>query len=499
LTGGRFTDVFRWELRRVARLPMLWMVVSIVAAACIWGARNTAELHAEQSVAMAETRAARAAWYRDIESRIQRYRRPSPAPLKYWQDPTDVDGFSRYFLREHAIKPHLVLSPLSVGESALLPYILPVKLETPFGIDPAYDFRPPRTLALGHFDLGFAIVYLLPIATLLLVAMIGAFERDHGILRLAASQPVTPRVLLGARTAALSSLWIPCVSVTLAAALGVAGVPMTVAFSELLAALFLVCAYLALWLAIGFCVLLRQLGAAATAGILISVWAVFTLVVPVAASLSAGAATEPVRYVEYVNEVREVKDRTLYTSEWNDVIRRWLARQPGEAAGSVDPEKLTFAAHLVFITPEQERLLAPIREDLLSGGDALTSWSPVIGALSPPVALHRALSVIAGTDADRHRSFQRGVREYQLRLREMIYPLIRRQILDPRKTHCEGCAAKMVFTAYDDIPEFRIPDEQRDLRVTQALQLAAWFALLAGALICAGFTVGRSWRAGELD
>ncbi|MGO4781721.1 hypothetical protein AB4084_40165, partial [Lysobacter sp. 2RAB21] len=83
-----------------------------------------------------------------------RYAEPAPASVPYWQDPTDIAGFSRYFLRAHSYKPNLPLSPLAVGGSDLMPSRLPVKLETPFGVEPAYDFENPRGLGLGRFDLG---------------------------------------------------------------------------------------------------------------------------------------------------------------------------------------------------------------------------------------------------------------------------------------------------------------------------------------------------------
>lgn len=499
MKSARLKDLFLWELTRIGRAPLLWLTLSIMTVGFIWGAHNAAALHRQQNASIQETHESRAAWYGDIKARIAEYGQPSQTPLKYWQDPTDIDAFSRYFLRESAIKPHLALSPLSVGESALLPFILPVKLETQFGIEPAYEFRHPRGLALGLFDLSFAIVYLLPIAASLLVAMIGAFERDYGILRLAAAQSVTPRVLIGSRLLALAVWFVPGILISITVALVTAGVTLGSAPAELAATLLLVACYLLFWMALGYCVLLRQAGAAASAGILISLWTVFTIIIPVSASLLASILTTPPRHVQYVNAIREVKDQTLYTSKWNDIIRDWLGQQPGDYPKSVVPSQLTFAAHLVFNTPEQERLLAPIREQLLSGPEVLASWTPLIESLSPPTALQHSLSVLAGTDAQRHKRFQNATRAYQLQLRELIYPLIKRQILDPIKTRCPGCAAKMVFTGYDEIPTFQLTEPDVNQRLEPVLRLCAILALIAIALGAFGTLRARTWRAGEFD
>src|SRR6185312_5172507 len=102
-------------------------------------ALHRAQIHSQQLALRADADA-----QKDLHERLVRYSHPSSEVLLYWQDPTDVDAFSRYFLHTSAIKPHLPLSILSTGQSDLLPYFFPMKLETPFGAEPAYDFEHPR-------------------------------------------------------------------------------------------------------------------------------------------------------------------------------------------------------------------------------------------------------------------------------------------------------------------------------------------------------------------
>jgi ABC-2 type transport system permease protein len=91
----------------------------------------------------------------------------------------NVDLWSQ---RRHASKPHLPLSILSVGQSDLQPFAVPIRLETLFGGDPVYDFEHPRALATGSFDLGFVLTFVLPLCLGAVAAAIGAHERDQGIL-----------------------------------------------------------------------------------------------------------------------------------------------------------------------------------------------------------------------------------------------------------------------------------------------------------------------------
>ncbi|RDZ26095.1 hypothetical protein [Lysobacter silvisoli] len=174
MSAPGFFALLRWELRQVGRSRLLWLVLGLLALAMLWGADSGAALHRAQDAAIAQARAADRAWLEQTRERARGYAQPAAEPLPYWQDPTDVAGYSRYFLRAQAYKPNLPSSPLAVGASDLLPTRLPVKLETPFGVEPVYDFEPPRSLGLGRFDLGFVLAYLLPVATILLAALLGA-------------------------------------------------------------------------------------------------------------------------------------------------------------------------------------------------------------------------------------------------------------------------------------------------------------------------------------
>ena len=209
MNNVKFNDLLRWDLHQALRSRLLWFVVAIMAAAFIWGALNSARMHSAQTQALTNALSYEQQWLTDLRSRAEQYRVQAPTPLPYWQDPTDVAGFSQYFLFKHSLKPHLPSSPLAIGVSDLLPPRLPVKLSTPFGVEASYDFQNPRSLALGQFDLAFAVVYLLPVALILLFGLMATYERDRGVLRLIAAQAVSPRLWLMARVAAITVVVLP--------------------------------------------------------------------------------------------------------------------------------------------------------------------------------------------------------------------------------------------------------------------------------------------------
>lgn len=118
MSAPSFRDLFVWELRQVGRSPLLGAVLLILALSFIWGAFNTAALHSAQEAALSRTRQADARFHAQAVELSRAYRQPATSaagPVAYWQDPTNVAGYSQYFVRKSALKPHLKLSPLAAG------------------------------------------------------------------------------------------------------------------------------------------------------------------------------------------------------------------------------------------------------------------------------------------------------------------------------------------------------------------------------------------------
>lgn len=500
MNTAKFKKLFLWEVINMPRHLLLWVVVGILFAAFLWGATNAGALHRAQAHAIQVTQGADAAWQADVREQVKRYAKPSDELLQYWQDPTDIDGYSRYFLRESAIKPHLPLSALAVGQSDLLPFIFPMKLETPFGVEPAYDFEHPRGLALGVFDMGFAIVFFLPIGVILLVTMIGAFERDHGILRLAASQAVSPRMLLGSKMLALAVWLVPLLLVAVVLALAVAGAPILADLPGLLAALLVVSAYALFWFTLSYLVLSFQKGASASASVLIAIWAMFGIVIPKAATFATSLSTSDSSYVQYINKLRNVDNDVMQGGGyWHGAVKYWLDSRPEPSARMVDPTKLTFAAHLAFAAPERERRLQETVDRMAEDRVKAGRWTFWVELLSPPAALQDSLATIAGNNPGRHMLFTQSVKDYQTQLRAFIWPRVERQILDPKLSSCVNCPGRLTFTDHALQPKYHFPEQSLLHRLGPALGWASLFVLVSAALGFAALRRGKAWRAGELQ
>jgi ABC-2 type transport system permease protein len=483
--------LFLYEYRRVCRSPVIWIALAVLLVSGVWGAHNTARLHAEQHTDLARLAQQEADWYADVRIRAARYSQPSADAVPYWQDPTSASGFSRYFLRRFAAKPHLPLSALSVGQSDLQPFAVPLRLETLFGGDRVYDYEPPRALSTGLFDLSFVLVFVAPLCISWAAVALGALERDQGILALLAAQPVSPRRWLWARLTALSAVFIPGMVVVVVLALWAAGAPVVRAWAETLGAISMVAAHTLFWLAIAAWCLARGHGTVAGASVVTTAWLLFTVAIPAAGALSLQWNHSRPSPVADVNELRRVTDHVQ--READSLVARHLMNHLGSSATRVDPASLDYSTRLVPITVELEQRLEYQERRRLEYAQASDRIANLVAWFSPQAALYMALADLAGTGTPRHREFLRAVRAFQLELRGFMYPRVFAPVTSAGGRVCGGCPGRLTFTEYDAIPRFAFTDAAPNVQAARALSTAAWLALMALAVGVAGLAGGRKW------
>lgn len=487
-----FYSLLLWELRQLKRSQLLWTTIAGVSALLLIGLFNTASLHKQQTADQRNTQAKEASWMSEVRERAVRYARPAEgASLPYWQDPTDVAGFSRYYLLQHALKPQLPLSALAIGNSDLLPTRLPLKLDTPFGIAPVYDFEPPRGLSLGTFDTSFVIVYLLPLAIVLLLALLTTYEHDHGMLRLIASHTVTSRTWLSARVLAIAVWVVPAVLLAIVITLSVTGVALISAWGELFAALTLVLLYQLFWFALGYAVLARWQRGTGAAGTLVTSWAVLIIGIPLLINVIASIATPTPSRIQQIDAERRI-DEALPREE--DAVLAAMFRSRVDRVNAIERiPQLDYATLMTFLIPEIERRFSMLHEATAADQKRNQQLSDIAGYLVPSLGVESALATLAGTDNKRHQHFEQQTRQHQLKLREFFFPRVQREIATPTPKPLLSSYGRMNFTDYDSVPRFEMRDGNAQKRVSALLPTAACLLSLSILLFVTGYRNARQW------
>jgi ABC-2 type transport system permease protein len=489
MSGVNFTELFAADLRRIGRSPLLWIVQALLLASFLWGAYGTARFHREQTADQARTVQAEAAWLNEVKERIGRYITPAPpgTPMPpTWQDPTDLAGFARFLLFAHSMKPHLPLSPLSIGASELSPTIIDIKLNRPYVGDPTYDLLNPRALKTGIFDLGFALTYLTPLAVLLLFGLLGTVERDRGILPMIAAHPLPARRWLGARSAALFIWTAGPILLWLIVTLALVGVPIFAADTTV--AILLVLAWGTFWTGLAALTSARFPSAATATGRLIALWFGLTIGLPLLAGLAETALDPAPSRTLYVNDLRLAGESVERDRE--AIIKAGLKADP--ALRHVARKDVNDLATFSFTVPETERRLAQTYDAIQAHRREAVARADMLGFVMPPLGLSTALSGLAGTDEASQLRFEDRARAFQMRLRDDLYGRARVLSLHPVPYDPVRARGQMNYLAFDDLP--RDPPVTQLPRTGYALAVGGWLMLLGLGLFAATTWRASAWR-----
>lgn len=495
MSAAHFFDLFRWEWRQTGRSPLLWLILLMLSACFIWGASNTARLHAVQTEAQARARAADAALHASAVERAQAYHAPisdNAGEVAYWQDPTNIGGYSEYFVRQSALKPHLPLSPLAAGVSDLAPSRLEIKLNTPFGFADTYDFENPRGLALGRFDLAFAVTFLLPVGLLLLFALLVTFERDRDMLRLVAAQATSPRTWLTARILAILGWVVPGVTLAIIAALAIAGVPLLAVTGELAMTILITTLYLLFWSGVALIVLARQPGVGAALGSFAALWALLTIGLPLAASALTRVADPAPSAIAFVDAQRQTNDAVQ--AKRDEILAQAFIARPDLSSFTDRISGLDHATRLSFLVPETERRLAPMHSAIDAHRARQEDIARMAGFVIPPLGMEGTFAALAGTDPARQRRFETQARAYQRSLRNIVHPLVQRAITQPLAPEKRETRGKLNLAAPLELPAFSLVEPSRQTGMAKAAAFASWLFLLALITGASGLWRIRRWE-----
>lgn len=490
----RFVDLFVWEWRQAGRSPLLWTILLALLVSFVWGAQNTAWLHREQNQAIARAVASSAAYdaqTRDLAKAFHAPVSPGKGQVAYWQDPTNIAGYSEYFVKQLAAKPHAPASALASGVSDLAPSRLEIKLNTPFGFLDTYDFQNPRGLALGRFDLAFAAVFLGPAALLLLLCLLCTVERDRGMLRLVASQSVAAPAWVGARVLAILAWVVPVTTIGLVAAMAGAGAAGTAAASVAAAAV-LLAAYLLFWGAVAYFVLARQPGAGAALSTLAAVWAILTIGAPIALGAVLSIIDPPPSPVLYVDAQRRTTDAVQ--DERDAIIEAAINSRPQLASLARPLSALDHATRLSFLVPEIEQRLSALRTAAQDHRDRQYRAADTASWVLPSVGVENAFARLAGTDAARQRAFEDQARAYQQTLRAAVYPLVHAEMLIPVRPAERSTRGILNLETPPNLPAFVFVEPKGQTPVVRALTLASWLALVGALVAMLAARRARIWR-----
>lgn len=446
-----FRAAMRWDARVLSRSPAAWLAVAVLVIASGLAVYSGVQARARWSDEAARQAQREADARREHVARLARGDKAAATPM----------------LLETAIAlSPAPLAELVVARSDLDPRGATVSTFSQQGsLFRDYQTASPFAMAIGRFDLGFVVVYLLPLIIIALGYGLLSEERERGIDRLLAVHGVPPWRLAIGRVALRSLIVAAPLAAALAAlyAAGDSGGDRAVRCA--LAALAIL-GYAALWWSIVLIIASIRLREGTTLLALLVAWVVLVLIVP--ATIGAVAKTThpaPSRFALIAAsrsaEVAAIgRTETLmggYAHDHPDMDPKAAAALPAWA-------RRTFVA-----AREVDRAASATIAEFDRALEAQQATVSRAQVLSPALLAHRTLAAIAGTDETRALAFRDQARRFMRDWRETYGRLgLTGAVVDPA----------MIAA----LPSFALEEPPLDDSVAVSIALL-WGLAVLGALI----------------
>jgi ABC-2 type transport system permease protein len=347
--------------------------------------------------------------------------------------------------QRYATAPPGPLAALAVGQADLYPYYFKMSNRSKQTFINNDEIENPTNLLAGRFDLGFVVVYLLPLLILALAYNLVSAEREQGTLAMALAQPVRLRTLAAGKVACRAG-FVVALSVGLSAIGGaLAGVDVT--RPESLARLGLwaavIAAYAAFWFALTVAVNALGYGSATNAIALVASWLGLVVVAPAVVNVVVTSLYPMPSRVELIQAMREASSEA--SAQGSRVLSKYYEDHPELAPAGKDSAPADFMVTFQAVQESVDRSIEPVLaryDDQLARQQALVDR---LRFLSPAIVAQEALNDVAGTGLARHKQFLGQVEEYHRAWQAFFVPrIMRREML-------KG-------TDFDAIPEFRFQE-----------------------------------------
>jgi ABC-2 type transport system permease protein len=384
--------------------------------------------------------------------------------VSQFRDPRIADVVGRRLAIQHAQLPPLPLAALTMGQADLLPAYQAVSLDAREDLLSESELTPPKRLATGRFDVGFVLVFLLPLLVIGLCHSLPAWEREQGLLRLLLVQRPRLNSWLATRYALrLGVLTLPLALCGIGMAL-IHGLD-TATAQRLLAWLLVATTYIGFWGALCWWVGSRTRNAAQSLLWLSGAWLLLVVVIPAGANLLIEMRHPVPQRIVFVDTMRDATDHVR--AQGSQLLADYLEDHPEMAIGEVDPQN--FFAQRFVVQMRVEQALQPLADRFEAQRRARADSVAWLRFLSPAVLAAEGLAEAAGTGESRHAHFSAQVDAFHQRWRRFFEPHI---------------LSRQAFMSHERIPRFQYTEErlasvwQRLLPILLGLLLPALILVL---------------------
>lgn len=329
-------------------------------------------------------------------------------------------GLLLYYLRFALINKPDKLAGLSIGQSDVNPEVQHITIRNLEGQKYDTDLVNPSSLQAGNLDLGFVIIYLLPLLIIVFTFNLLSEEKEVGTWQLVSIQSASKvkylLTKLSVRVLVLMGLFLLL--------LLVAKIILNLPFDETLLAFFLLGAcYIIFWFTLCFLVVTFQKNSSLNALTMLSFWLVLAILLPAGVNSYVGNKYPVPEALETMIEQRDGYHKK-WDSDRNETMKDFYAHYPQfESYGMPDEEEFSwlwyYAMQQMGDDEAQEESKA-MRSKLLQREQASRNIAWII----PTMHVQLAFNNLAGTGSSDHLDFLDQTTAFHEQTRLYFYPKI---------------------------------------------------------------------------
>lgn len=396
------------------------------------------------------------------------------------RDPRDVASFGGQQIVTYARLPQAPLAAISFGQSDLFPAYVALTTGSRDKTLGSAELVNPEAQQAGPLDTAFVLVYLLPLAVIILGHSIRAAEREAGMDVLIRTAVLRPWRVYARRLFLRVALLYAVVMLALLAA-ALSGALLGNAWFDLLILAVLIAPYLLFWYAVVLAVAVSASSSAISALRSITVWLVVLVLIPAAANVAARLLAPVPARAEFVQAVRDATDAV--ETQRAQLLEKYLFDHPemteGDAAANVVPAAIASLVTRRAVEARAAEVEARYQAQLRHQESVIASFEYV----APGIWLQNALNRLAGADAARYRQFQSAVAGYHEELRDFFELLLRKGTPPVQAVASHAGAGSATQYAHFNYPVFTTTVSRHNVLTGASSIVTLSFMLLTSAAL----------------
>ncbi len=391
-----------WLLFR--RSPLPWVVIGLLAVLMAFAALNGANRIALQAQNVTQANDKELQTIDAIQSSLKNFEasaEPNAAPLAIG----DPGAMGLSVLSYYAAMQPAPLAAFAVGQSDLNPYYFRVTAASSLSFLGDFELQNPRTLQIGHFDISFLIVFLLPVFILILSYNILSSEKESGILALSLSQPVSLRALISAKIRWRTYFLLLSIGLLGLLCAIIVGIDPLSADTWIGFGLWIVVVSLYGLFWFGLAILVNAYGrSSATNGVFLAAfWLMLVILVPAMVSLTANTLYPAPSRVMLAAEMREASAAADAAAA--EALEDFYFDHPEFGAPNA-AARTNFYLQTISKEASIEKSVEPLLVEFDKQAEAQRASVEQLQYLSPAIMAQQALNKISGTDYLRFNHFE---------------------------------------------------------------------------------------------